>query len=342
MALMSGVPIYAADQSAEDDATEYTGQINPVNCAVIGCGAQGREILATLARLAAAPVVAICDTYEPSLRRAAPSAPRAEKHTDYRRLLGQKDVQAVIVATPSHQHRQIVLDALAAGKHVYCEMPLAHLAEDARAMAQAAKAAFKLNFQAGLQNRADPQRCYLVKFIRTGIMGQSVALRAQWHRKKSWRLTYGTNSTIMCRDRHAWMFKEVDSPQYGWDVYARKEAFYQENGIVLDANTTKLGAQTRKPTDKPAADEETALYHAFKAFVTNCNIRQSAVEDLGANFDANDLAALKEYLGSLKKNRLPAATFQEGFEATVTALKANEAILKKQRIAFEPEWFEIG
>jgi predicted dehydrogenase len=434
MALMGGVPIYAGDKSTEDDATEYTGQINPVNCAVIGCGAHGREVLATLARLAAAPVVAICDTYEPYLRRSAPSAPKAEKHTDYRKLLEQKEVQAVIVATPSHQHRQVVLDAFAAGKHVYCEMPLAHTPEDSRAIAQAAKGAFKLNFQAGLQNRADPQRYYLVKFVRTGIMGQAIALRSQWHRKKSWRLTspnpareqeinwrlqrttspgllgeigvhqvdvanwmlarrplavtglgsvmhwkdgrdvpdaveaifeypggelftcqlslthsfdaehelyYGTNSTIMCRDRRAWMFKEVDSPQYGWDVYARKEAFYQENGIVLDANTTKLGVQTRKPTDKPSADEETALYHAFKAFVTNCHIRQSAVEDFGANFDANDIAALKEYLGSLKKNRLPAAGYQEGCEATVTALKANEAILKKQRIVFEKEWFDI-
>ena len=64
----------------------------------------------------------------------------------------------MIIATPTHQHKEIALDALKAGKHVYCEAPLAHTIEDARAIAQAAKAARQQIFQAGLQNRADPER----------------------------------------------------------------------------------------------------------------------------------------------------------------------------------------
>ena len=85
-------------------------------------------------------MVAICDTYAPFLRRAKEAAPKAETYSDYRQVLAQKSVQAVIVATPSHQHKEVVLAALQAGKHVYCEAPLASNLEDARAIARYAPA----------------------------------------------------------------------------------------------------------------------------------------------------------------------------------------------------------
>jgi len=142
MALMGGVPLHAEETNAVSDETHYSTVSAPINCAVIGCGAQGREILKTLSLLPNAPVVAICDTYEAAFRRVKESAPNAETFTDYHKLLEKKEVQAVIVATPSHQHREIVEAALAAGKHVYCEAPLAVTIDDARAIAKAAGARY--------------------------------------------------------------------------------------------------------------------------------------------------------------------------------------------------------
>ena len=55
-------------------------------------------------------------------------------------------------------------------------------------------------------------------------------------------LYFGSDSTIILRDNKAWMFKEVDAPQLGWEVYARKDKFYKETGIALLANATKLDA----------------------------------------------------------------------------------------------------
>src|SRR5438552_2761280 len=185
MALLGAVELRAQDQpKAAGGATEYKTTGNPVGCAVIGCGAWGREILKNLARLPNVPVVAICDTYPAYLRRGAESAPKAEKHTDYHKVLENKEVQAVLVATPSHLHREIVIAALKAGKHVYCEAPLATTIEDARAIASAAKAALKLNFQTGLQARSDPQRHFLLSFVRTGAMGRNLMARAQSHKKQ--------------------------------------------------------------------------------------------------------------------------------------------------------------
>jgi predicted dehydrogenase len=135
-----------------------------------------------------AQLVAICDSYAPILKRTAASAPGATPVREYQAILDNKDISAVIVATPSHKHKDIVLAALKAGKNVYCEMPLAHTIEDARAIALAAKGApAQVLFQCGLQVRCDPQRKFLLPFIRSGALGKTLMARAQWHKKTSWR-----------------------------------------------------------------------------------------------------------------------------------------------------------
>ncbi len=434
MTLLGGVELKAqqAEQSTPYDANKVVGA--PVKCAVIGLGLWGRELLGTLARLPQADIAAVCDTYPSSLRRGTNIAPKASPVSDYRKILDDKAVKAVVVTTPTHQHKEIVLAALQAGKHVYCEAPLARTIEDARAIAQAAKAAPKQVFQAGLQLRSDAQRHFMLPFLRSGALGKWVMARAQWHKKQSWRqpspnpdrekelnwklrqstspgligeigihpvdtvtwflnarpvsvlgfgavrewnddrdvpdtvqaafeypggvqmtydatlansfdadyeMFYGSAAAIMLRGNRAWLFKEVDSPLLGWEVYARKETFYRETGIVIAAGATKLAAQA----DKPAAEEEakpvsTPLSTALETFISNVNEVSAGVEDFTSAFNPNDTAALKKYLAGL--TRRPAAGYKEGFEATVIALKASEAITKGQKVTFQPEWFELA
>src|SRR4029077_11988251 len=109
----------------------------------------------------------LCDDYAPMLRRSAKDYSDARTYEDYQQLLADKDVQAVFIATATHQHRKLVEAALAAGKHVYCEAPLAHTIEVARAIAVAARSHPKLTFQPGLQFRSDKHRRFLLSFIRT-------------------------------------------------------------------------------------------------------------------------------------------------------------------------------
>jgi predicted dehydrogenase len=184
MTLMGGIPLRAEDKTATGDAVKPGAS---VNCGIIGLGPQGRELLTTLCSLPNAPVLAVCDTYEPMLNRARQLAPHAEPCTDYRQILANKSIQAVLVATPTHRHREIVVEALKAGKHVYCEAPLANTIEDARAIAQAARAALRVNFQTGLHSRADEQHAYVLKYIQTGDVGRIAKIRTQWARKSEWR-----------------------------------------------------------------------------------------------------------------------------------------------------------
>lgn len=450
MTLMGAIPIRAAEEAKPAEAPVNKAVEDPLNFGIIGCGKWGREIIQTLGRRPNAPIVAICDTYKPFLTRSQSMAPKAEQVTDYKQLLARKDVQAVVVATPSHQHKDIVIEALAAGKHVYCEAPLATTLEDARAIAQAVKASPKVNFQAGLQNRSDPQLIHLGNFMRTGVMGKNVKVRSQWHKKQMWRVTspnpdreveanwrlnkaislgligeigihqidlanwylagrpkaasgfgalvhwkddgrdvadnvqvvfeypgdvfhnqevtitnsfdseydiyYGSDSAIMVRDRHAWMFKESDAQLLGWEVYARKETFYKESGIVLGADATKLNVD-KKPAPGAAAspapgapqatvavppEDDSGLAFSLRRFLSNSLLVGTGVEDFVASFGDKDLKALRAYLDGLAKSRQPAATWKEGYESAVIAIKANEAIQTKQRIVFSKEWFEIA
>ena len=434
MAMLGGVELLRPESAQAVDASTLHGP--PVNLAVIGLGAWGRELLTTLSRIPEANIVAICDTYAPFRRRSGRLVEKAEQVDDYTKILDNKDIKAVFIATPSHQHREIAVAALGAGKHVYCEAPLATTIEDARAIALAARKAPKQVFQAGLQQRSEPQRAFVLSFIRSGAIGKPVMVRSQWFKKQSWRQTSpsperekemnwrldkatsvglvgeigihyvdmaswfldglptavtgfgtirlwndgrtepdteqalfdypqnvvntwqstlgnsflgghevycGTDAAILFRDQRAWLFKEVDAPLLGWEVYATKEAIMEETGIVLRAGASKSVQDSGpvKPGEQPAPKPpaKTPLDWALGNFLTNVNDISAAVEDYAAAFDINDTAALVKYLADVR--RQPAAGYEEGYQATVSVIKANEAILKGQRLPLSKEWFDL-
>ncbi|MGH7971797.1 MAG: Gfo/Idh/MocA family protein, partial [Limisphaerales bacterium] len=309
--LGSGVELFAETNAAPSGESESPRE--KLKVAVIGLGLRGREIVNTLGQMPDADIATICDTYPAYVRRCASSAPSATQTADYKTILDNKDIKAVIIATPTHQHKDIVLAALKAGKHVYCEAPLANTIDDAKAIAMAARDAKQVVFQAGLQLRSEKQRHFLLPFIRSGAIGPAVMARAQFHKKTSWRSTspnperekeinwrvdkklstgvvgeigihaidqagwllnlmpvavtgfgslafwkdgrevpdtvqaliefpggvfmnydatlansfdseyeilFGSDAAVMMRESKAWMFKEVDSPLLGWEVYA--------------------------------------------------------------------------------------------------------------------------
>src|ERR1041385_1455694 len=186
MTMLGGVELIANAAEQSPGGIEFTGV--PGKVAIIGLGGWGRELLGTLLTLKQADVAALCDNYPAFLKRAGNLAPKAKQVPDYNAVLSDADIKAVFIATATHQHKEIALAALKAGKHVYCEAPLASTIEDARTIAMAAKAAGKgVVFQSGLQLRCEPHRHFLLPFIRSGAIGNPIMVRAQWHKKMSWR-----------------------------------------------------------------------------------------------------------------------------------------------------------
>ena len=159
----------------------------PLDVAVIGAGRQGRAILGELATIEGARVVAVCDVDEGRRGAAEKRASGAKAYASHAELLAKEStVAAVVVATPTHLHRAIVLDALAAGKHVFVEAPLASTLEDLDAMSAAVKGA-KTVVAAGYQGRANPIYLLARSFHKAGALRELALLHAQNHKKTSWR-----------------------------------------------------------------------------------------------------------------------------------------------------------
>jgi predicted dehydrogenase len=430
-AMLGGAELLAQTNAPQEESKAPSAKLK---VAVVGLGAWGRELLTTLGRVPQADVAAICDTYPAALRRATSTAPSAAHAPDYKALLENKNIRAIIIATPTHLHKDIAVDALKAGKHVYCEAPLANTVDDARAIASAARGTPQLVFQSGLQLRCEAERRFLLPFIRSGALGQQIMARAQWHNKQSWRAVapnperekalnwrldkevslgligefgchaldqacwflnarpvsvgamgsvlfwkdgrevpdtvhaafefpggvyfhydatlansfdaeyavfYGSDSAIMIRqnkagENKAWLFKEVDSPLLGWEVYAKKDVFYEETGIALVADASKpVPPQGQKAPEA----QKTALSSALETFLHNAIDVDAATEDAKQAL-GDDADAIKEQVA--KVQRRPSAGYLEGLQATVLATKANEALSSGQRVMLKPDWFELS
>ena len=158
-----------------------------VKVGLVGVGRQGRAIIAELQKIKQVEISAICDSSPARLETAAGQLKSVATFPDHRQLLDARaDVTAIIVATPTHLHRQIVEDCLAAGRHVYCEAPIASTVDDCLALQKAAVAADKLVAQAGFQGRSNPTYRRAHPMVDAELR-QLVSMHAQHARKTSWR-----------------------------------------------------------------------------------------------------------------------------------------------------------
>lgn len=146
---------------------------DPVRVGLIGSGTRGWGLVKFVGAIAEAKVVAVCDVYGPHLQRGFDSCgnPDAKRYTNYRDLLADPKVEAVIIATPDHWHEKMTLDAIAAGKAVYCEKGLTMSIASAKRMRAAVKKAGTV-FQLGHQGRQLPSTAEAGRLIREGLIGE--------------------------------------------------------------------------------------------------------------------------------------------------------------------------
>ncbi|HTV01718.1 MAG TPA: Gfo/Idh/MocA family oxidoreductase [Luteitalea sp.] len=176
--LAAALPVsFAHAQQAPPPATAAA---NAIPTAVIGTGGRGVADLRSVLELGKA--VALCDTKADRLSAAAEIAKRDAPQTvsDYRRILDRKDVEAVIIATPPHLHAEMAVAALQAGKHVYCEKPVAITPASVAQVVKAAKASNKV-FISGQQLRSYKRLGAAVEKIRGGSIGSVLMVKAQRH-----------------------------------------------------------------------------------------------------------------------------------------------------------------
>ncbi|MEZ0472789.1 Gfo/Idh/MocA family protein [Luteimonas salinilitoris] len=158
-----------------------------VRIGIIGVGDRGSALLQNLNQSRNCVVTAVCDDYPPNLARArALAGPRAAAHADYRRLLQAGGLDAAVVATPLDLHAPVVLDALDAGLHVFCEKAMARTVEDCTAMVERSRQHGRV-LQIGHQRMFSPAYLRARARILAGDIGVVTQIRAQWHRNSNWR-----------------------------------------------------------------------------------------------------------------------------------------------------------
>ncbi|MBC7773624.1 MAG: Gfo/Idh/MocA family oxidoreductase [Pyrinomonadaceae bacterium] len=368
---------------------------DPLQLAVIGAGRQGRAILAELQKMPACKVIAVCDSDDSRLQSGLRRSQNAEGFADYKAMLDKKkEIQGIIVATPTHLHRQIALDCIAAGKHVYCEAPLASTVEDSRAIAAAAGKA-KTVFAVGLEGRSNPIYKLARTFYKSDAFRDLISVNAQHHQKNSWRIASGdsakdkevnwrldaavstglmgelgaqqfdvvhwylgayptvirgygdvrfykddgrkvadtascdmlfsngvrlhyqatlansfqgrheifsgSNAAFKLAWTHGWMFKEADAPTQGWEVYANRQQFGNEEGITLIADATKLASQGKLKDGVGLPNP--SLYYA-----------------------------LEDFAASVLTGKPPTCSAEEGMRASIVAILANKAVVTGEEI----------
>jgi predicted dehydrogenase len=160
-------------------ASRVVGANEQVRTAVIGAGGRGRLLTAEFKEVGAT-VTAVCDVYEPNLAAGVAAASTgARSYTNYRKLLEDKSIDAVIVATPDHTHAQISIDAVEAGKDVYLEKPLAHTVEEGFRIVEAVRRTKRV-LQVGTQRRSYDVFQEAKQVMDSGALGEVRLVNSWW------------------------------------------------------------------------------------------------------------------------------------------------------------------
>ena len=154
--------------------------------ALIGTGSRGQYHIHNLKEIPHAQIVAVCDNYAPNLQQALELCPDAKSYTDYRKLLESKDIDGVIISTPLNWHAPIVLDALAAGKHVFCEKAMARTLDECKAIYDTYNQSEKVLYFC-MQRMYDEKYIKGMQMIHSGLIGDVVGMRCHWFRNADWR-----------------------------------------------------------------------------------------------------------------------------------------------------------
>lgn len=166
-------------------ARRVLGANDRVRLGFIGLGNRGDQVLDAFVVHKDAEIVALCDIHEPYVDFAARKAGgQASRHSDYRRLLEMKDVDAVVINTPDHWHALQMIQACEAGKDVYVEKPLSLVVSEGRAMVEAARRHNRV-VQVGIHRRSAAFVKEAADLVRGGAVGTVTVARA-FHVQNEW------------------------------------------------------------------------------------------------------------------------------------------------------------
>lgn len=158
------------------------GANDRIRMGIIGSGGRGRSVMGSFLKVSPqVEFIQVCDVYEVNQNEALKMARAGATATyEYKEVLANKEVDAVLNATPDHWHAQVVIDAVAAGKDVYTEKPFALSIEQGAKIVKAVRGTKQI-VQVGMQRRSSQMVQAARKLIADGVLGEVALARAQWY-----------------------------------------------------------------------------------------------------------------------------------------------------------------
>jgi predicted dehydrogenase len=202
---------------------------------VIGAGGRMRALLDAADAAAACEIVAVSDVYAPHAEavKARGNALTATTHGDYREVLANQDIDAVLIATPDHWHVRVASDAIAAGKDVYLEKPVTHTLEEGASLIKAVRSS-KHILQCGMQQRSWSHFRNAVDIIQGGSLGRVVQVRTYWWQNynshASWTVPKPIDTTQL--DWKQWLGNAPDQP-FSLEKYNRWRWYWSFGGGAM-------------------------------------------------------------------------------------------------------------
>lgn len=167
--------------------TKSYGNTRQIRVGVIGTGSRGTGLVRTINEVPHLSVIACCDTLSFRLEAAMKFADsKAKAYQDYRSLLEDKNLDAVVIATPLHLHKIMAMEAIDAGKHVYLEKTMTKDIGEALELVQKVKNSNTI-FQVGHQYHSSRLYANIINTIKEGYIGEIKSYEAQWNRNGNWR-----------------------------------------------------------------------------------------------------------------------------------------------------------
>src|ERR1019366_2027673 len=185
LTLTAATSAIAAKTGSKMSGGRVIGANDRINIGVIGCGGRGSYDADAFSAFGkkhdnACQIVAVCDVYEKRKKMVAGKF-NVKRYLDYRELLNQSDVDAVVIATPDHWHGKMAMDAMDKGKDVYLEKPMVHTNEDARQLVATVKET-KRTLQVGSETTSADIWWKAKKAIADGMIGQMIMSQGSYHR----------------------------------------------------------------------------------------------------------------------------------------------------------------
>ncbi|MGO8787687.1 MAG: Gfo/Idh/MocA family oxidoreductase [Terriglobia bacterium] len=159
------------------------GANDRIRVGVLGSGHRARYDMEMFQKVPGVEIVAVCDVYAPARAKALQIAgPDAQAYTNYHEVLDRKDIDAVLIGSPDHWHKQMLIDAVNAGKDAYVEKPICHSIEQGAEMVRAVDES-KRTVQTGTQQRSWAHWKLGKEVVASGRLGKITMVHTYWYQK---------------------------------------------------------------------------------------------------------------------------------------------------------------